>query len=341
VTGGTPPPAGPEEPPVDYVLGVDAGNTKTVALLARLDGGIVGAGRAGCGDIYGADSAEAALGAIRAAVGAATAQAGGLPGGPAAQVYSCAGADWPEDFPLLAGALIPPGARGRIVNDAVGALRAGSAAGPAVVVVCGTGAATAARGLDGRVWHTSHWQQPQGGEELARRALWTVYRAALGIDPPTGLTDAALRHFGVPSVEDVLHLCTARGNRARARMRQFGPLLLDVAATGDPTAARIVAEQGAALGDFALAAARQVGIAERDFSLTLLGGVLRHPCRILRDSLIARVCAGAPGARPEAPRWEPAAGAVLLALEDAGGAVTDAVAGRLRATMPPLEWFAT
>ena len=196
----------------------------------------------------------------------------------------------------------------------MGALRAGSAAGPAVVVVCGTGAATAARGHDGQIWHTSHWQQPQGGEELARRALWAVYRAALEIDPPTALTAAALRHFDVPGVEEALHLCTARGNRARARMRQFGPLLLDVAATGDPTAGRILAEQGAALGDFALAAARQVGIAQEAFTLTLLGGVLRHPCGILRDALIARVCVGAPaparkprgGSRPREPscsRW--------------------------------------
>src|SRR6185312_1179927 len=40
-------------PSMSYVLGVDAGNTKTVALVARLDGTVVGAGRAGCGDIYG------------------------------------------------------------------------------------------------------------------------------------------------------------------------------------------------------------------------------------------------------------------------------------------------
>src|SRR5438105_4774145 len=36
------------------VLGVDGGNTKTVALVAALDGTILGAGRGGCGDIYNA-----------------------------------------------------------------------------------------------------------------------------------------------------------------------------------------------------------------------------------------------------------------------------------------------
>src|SRR5205807_10529707 len=52
----------------DYVLAVDGGNTKTIALVAALDGTILGAGRGGCADIYNAeagtewpDSAAAAM----------------------------------------------------------------------------------------------------------------------------------------------------------------------------------------------------------------------------------------------------------------------------------------
>ena len=37
---------------MQYVLAVDGGNTKTIALVAALDGTILGAGRGGCGDIY-------------------------------------------------------------------------------------------------------------------------------------------------------------------------------------------------------------------------------------------------------------------------------------------------
>jgi hypothetical protein len=39
-------------PADSFMLGVDGGATKTVALVARPDGSIVGAGRAGCGCIY-------------------------------------------------------------------------------------------------------------------------------------------------------------------------------------------------------------------------------------------------------------------------------------------------
>ena len=57
------------------VLGVDGGNTKTLALVATLDGTILGMGRAGCGDIYNApptpdapDEASAAVANIEQAV---------------------------------------------------------------------------------------------------------------------------------------------------------------------------------------------------------------------------------------------------------------------------------
>ncbi|MEO6714578.1 MAG: hypothetical protein ABIM89_14250, partial [Mycobacteriales bacterium] len=57
-------------------LGVDAGNTKTDALLCDEQGRVVGSGRDGMGDIYGADTPEAAVAAVRAAVLAAIEGAG-------------------------------------------------------------------------------------------------------------------------------------------------------------------------------------------------------------------------------------------------------------------------
>ena len=43
------------------VLAVDGGNTKTLAAVADADGHVLGIGRASCGDIYGAESPDAAL----------------------------------------------------------------------------------------------------------------------------------------------------------------------------------------------------------------------------------------------------------------------------------------
>src|SRR5258708_36958223 len=93
---------------MQYVLGVDGGNTKTIAVVAALDGTILGAGRGGCGDIYNAvpgtewpDPAAAAVANIEYAgvrsLQAAHVDASYLVTG----VFSMSGADLPVDFDLL------------------------------------------------------------------------------------------------------------------------------------------------------------------------------------------------------------------------------------------------
>ena len=82
------------------VLGLDGGATKTVALIADQTGAVLGTGRSGCADIYGAASPAAALDAIAGAAHEALQAAGARPDDVASAVYSVAGADWPEDFAL-------------------------------------------------------------------------------------------------------------------------------------------------------------------------------------------------------------------------------------------------
>ncbi|MEN9938690.1 MAG: hypothetical protein RLZZ387_5269 [Chloroflexota bacterium] len=328
-----------------YILGVDAGNTKTIALVARTDGTVLGSGRASCGDIYGAGHPDRALAQVDLAVGRALDAAGTRPEDLEAGAFSMAGADWPEDFALLEGAARERGLGRRVAvyNDAIGALRAGAPEGWGVVVACGTAAAVGARGRDGRIWHSSFWQEHGGGDHLGEKALRAMMRAELGVDPPTLLTERALELLGMPSVAALLHARTRRelSEDERPDIGRLGRVLLDAAADGDATARRIVVEHGAALGDDALAAARQVGLEHEDFPLVLAGGVLRHPSPMLRDALVARVLERAPGAVPTRIRLEPAAGAVLLALELAGVTVTPALLERLEPSLPPASFFAT
>src|SRR5215212_12223655 len=103
------------------VLGVDGGNTKTLALVARDDGVIVGKGRAGCGDIYGAASPAAAIAEIEHAVEVALTEANIRASELEASVFSLAGADWLEDFRFIENAmrLRCDGEDILIVNDAL------------------------------------------------------------------------------------------------------------------------------------------------------------------------------------------------------------------------------
>lgn len=326
---------------MSYILGVDGGNTKTIALVAQVDGRIIGAGRSGCSDIYGATSPEEAMAALEQAVQSALHEAGLQPEALTSAVFSLAGADWPEDFALLQKAVEQKGfGRTRlVVNDALGALRAGSPDGLGVSVACGTGAAVGARAADGRFWHSSFWQFHHGGGQLGHKTLEALCRAELGIDPPTKLTTHALEIFEKPSVEALLHSITARDGKTSAK--KLTRVLLDEASAGDLTAKRIVQQHGAALGDYALAAARQVGLEGAPFTLVLAGGVLRHPSHLLADCLVERVRTKSPKVQPIYSRFEPVVGALFLALEAAGQVIDEVLLARLIPTLPPASLFET
>ncbi len=329
---------------MSYVLGVDAGNTKTIAIVARTDGRVVGAGRSGCGDIYSA-GADAALDAIATASKEALSQAQLASTEMAAVVLSAAGADWPEDFDT-----IRDGATDRgigiapvVYNDAIGGLRAGSPDGTGVGIACGTGSATGARSRDGRIWHSSFWQVPQGADQLGEVVLKAIVRAELGIAPPTLLTGAVLQFLRLHTVEEVLHALTARSLNSQPHVKSLAKVLLDVAASGDEKSLAIVTAHGRALGDMALAAARKVGfeIEHESFHLVLTGGVLRHPSMLMRDAIVSRVREVAQDVNVINDAMEPAFGAVMLAFEAANIGVTDEIKNRLRETSPDNSLFET
>ncbi|MEO5953326.1 MAG: BadF/BadG/BcrA/BcrD ATPase family protein, partial [Chloroflexia bacterium] len=85
----------------EYVLGVDGGNTKTIAIVARADGSVVGEGRGVCSDIYTDPNVNVPLGEVERAVHTALAKAGIIKEQLAAGAFCMAGGDWEEDFALL------------------------------------------------------------------------------------------------------------------------------------------------------------------------------------------------------------------------------------------------
>src|SRR6185312_10268036 len=114
---------------MSYVLAVDGGNTKTIALVAALDGTILGAGRGGCADIYDTpvgtdwpDSAAAAMAKVEYAVVSALQAAQVKASDLVTAVFNMAGADWPEDFVYIRAAMEERGFGRTILvqNDALG-----------------------------------------------------------------------------------------------------------------------------------------------------------------------------------------------------------------------------
>src|SRR5437016_5558057 len=153
----------------DLLLGVDGGNTKTIALVTRGDGTVLGVGTAGRADIHNAPTPAHGVAEVVRASSTALDAAGARAVDLAAAAFSLAGADWPEDFDLLRAGLaeqLELAVEPFVVNDAIGALRSGTDDGVGVAAVCGTGGAIGARNDRGDVFHLGFWPDGTGATAL-------------------------------------------------------------------------------------------------------------------------------------------------------------------------------
>jgi N-acetylglucosamine kinase-like BadF-type ATPase len=300
------------------LLGVDGGNTKTIAVLARHDGSVAGVGLGGCADIHNAPTPDEGVGEIVRAVAAAFATAAAGPEDLEAAAFSLAGADWAEDFAFLRREIarrLELRSEPSIVNDTIGAIRSGTDDGTGIAVVCGTGGAVGARN-GSQIFHYGFWPDGTGAAALGEQALKAVWRADLGVGPETSLTGRALTRWGCSDPLELLHAFTRLDVPPIpvAAKALFAEVLLDEAAVGDPVAVELVTVAGTRLGDYTRISAARVGLLEGGFPLVLCGGVLRHPSPLLRDAILAQV----PSGRPVTGSAEPIVGAVLLAADNAG-----------------------
>jgi N-acetylglucosamine kinase-like BadF-type ATPase len=326
-----------------YVLGVDAGNSKTIALVSTTAGEVIGSGRSGCGDIYNTKTPQHALKNVDQAVRAALRAAGIRGSQIASAAFSMAGADWPEDFSLITTTLSRKSYCKLFVvaNDAVGALHSGAIEGWGVSMANGTGAAVCARSREGKSFEMGWWQEGGGGRSLGFSGLRAVYRAELGIDAATALTERILAFCGTTSVEDLLHMFSCRQGTALAKVPTLARIVLDAARDGDVIANGIVRADGTNLGDYVLAAARKVGIEGDAFPLILTGSVFKHDSTLLVDAILQRVRSRCPSVYVQKSELEPGAGALIMALNALSIEANQDVRARLKATLPSADFFAT
>jgi N-acetylglucosamine kinase-like BadF-type ATPase len=299
------------------LLGVDGGNTKTVAVVIETDGAVLGTGGAGCGDIHNAGSPEPALVEIARAATAALDAAGATPADLGAAAFSLAGADWPEDFERLRRELtarLELRDEPEVVNDAIGGLRCGSDELVGVSVVIGTYAAVAGRSADGTAFHLGFWPDQTGAFALGSMALAAVWRHMLGLGPQTSLLARALSRWDCADAHELLYAFTRIGGLDESEPGRFADAVLDEADAGDDVAISIVQTVAARMGDYARVCAERTGQLGAPFPLVVCGGVLRHPSALLRDGVHARV----PDGRPVYPDLDPVAGAVLIAADRVG-----------------------
>ena len=302
-------------------LGMDAGATKTHALIADGAGRVRGAGIAGPGNWEGV-GLDGALAAYRDALGQALAEAGvsveQLSGGG----FGLAGFDWPSDTERLAPLLEQLGVPEPrvLVNDTAVALRAGTEDGVGVVIIAGTGTTVAGCNAEGQRWRTFgegvEMGDIGGAADIARLGLRAVARAYTGAGPETSLTDIYVERYGASSAIEMLEWIV-RGQAPQPHA-SLAPHIFAAAEAGDAVAQGIIREVGAALGGNAAAVASRLGMEAETFSVVLAGGVFRSRSQALVAAIMRPIRAVAPHAHPRILETLPVVGGVLLAMEAAG-----------------------
>jgi N-acetylglucosamine kinase-like BadF-type ATPase len=314
------------------LLGVDAGGTKTHAVVCSEDGWVLGAGSSGPGnwESVGLEGTyEALWQAISEALGEAEATAASV----AAATYGLGGLDWPWDEARLRSVVERLGVGGPqiLVNDAFVALRAG--AGWGIVVVAGTGTTCAGRNRQGETARTlglgPMFDDWGSAPEVAGCCIRAVARAYTGRGPATGLTDHLTRLFGARDAADLLEALSRGRLDRQMHTTAIIQALAEEAMEGDEVAVEVSWHSGRELGKRATALVTKLGMVQEAFPVMLAGGLFRTHNPVLLETLETTIRAIAPHAHLKPLKAPPVVGSALMAMDTAGLEVEPAVQEQL------------
>ncbi len=300
----------------ELVIGVDAGGTKTVALLEELSVTTPilrrGQGQSGPGNLRSV-GLNAATREISAAIHAAFTDANIHVAAVEGLCLSVAGAGRiQEQQQLQAWAETQNFARRVIVTtDAEPILAAASPAGVGIALISGTGSLAWGRNSAGQVQRVGGWGYLFGDEgsgyAIAIAALRAVALAADGRAPPTTLHDAFLTRLTVATPSELIDRIYGTA-LSRDQIAACAELVFE-AAKHDPVARQILQAAADDLATMVTTLARRLNFAAGKFPLAIAGGVLIHQPSFRAD-LTARI-----GLPPNSvvPVPCPAVGAVMIA----------------------------
>jgi glucosamine kinase len=305
-----------------HVLGLDAGGTKTVCLLATEDGTVIGEARRGGANLQ-AVGELAVEKVLHEVMDAALGERGIVP---AAICLGIAGVDRPDDRAVIRGIMKRIGRQARVlvVNDALVALEAGAPGQPGVVVISGTGSIAYGRNARGEAARAGGWGYVLGDEGsgywIGRAALRAVLRESDHRGPRTALSRLLLEHFSVAEAQGLIHE-VYHTNLQPSAIGSLAKCVQDAFSQGDAVAIGILRAAADELEGSALSVARRLDLLGQRFTFILAGGIFRA-VPWLEQELERRLPVAAPNSLARLLDREPASGAVGLALQEVRGGAT-------------------
>ena len=306
------------EPVGSLFLGIDGGQSSTIALIGDETGRVIGSGAGGpCNHIGAADERAKFAAAIEECVDAACRHAS-LDGREVRFHAACLGlSGLPEgQQPALDGIIRAD--RIVVTNDAVIALAGATVGEPGVIMIAGSGSISFGRNRAGKTARAGGWGYVFGDEAgafgLARQGLRAALRQEEGWGPATKLHALFLQEGGARSANELLHLFYS-ADFPRARIASFAAIVERAASEGDRVARGILLKAASELALLASAVRRQLFERGETVRVAYMGGVFRSA--IVREQFCALV-QQEPGNHCGPPAYAPAAGALIEAYR-AGG----------------------
>jgi N-acetylglucosamine kinase-like BadF-type ATPase len=302
-----------------HVLGIDAGGTKTMCLLADEQGSIISEARGGGANLKTAGE----LGVEKVLHTVMEEALGDRQIVPSVVCLGMAGADRPADAQTVRAIMRRIGYKAKtlVVNDALIALVAGAGDAPGVAIVTGTGSIVYGRNSGDRAARAGGWGHILGDEGsgfwIGREALVSVVRGADGRGPATLLTPRVFAHFGIRSISDLVQLLYDR-DPALGIVAALGQVVQGARDDGDEVASLILTRAADELILAATSVVERLAMTLESFPFVLAGGIFSGVPWLLAD-LERRLPALAPRASVKRLQTDPAVGAVHLALAEARG----------------------
>lgn len=301
-----------------YVLGIDAGGTKTHCVIADENENILAEGLAGASQhqLFGIRQTEKNL---QLAVSAALKEADLTLQDLSYAVLGMSGADGEDDLALLnpAAEKVLPGIPFRVVHDAWIGMYSALKEPFGVVSICGTGAGHAGRNRQGDELTLRNLDYRLGnyggGGDLVEKALHYAFRSDEGTYEKSALEAAVPPIFGVSTMEDVCRLLKQNPLSDKERY-QLPITVFQLANSGDSVCRMLIQDLGHEEGLYAAAVIRRLHMENEQVPVVLIGSLFHSDDPLLLDPFMEAVRTAAPAAYPVLPTRKPVTGAVRMAL---------------------------
>lgn len=335
-----------------YALGIDGGGSKCDAVLIAEDGTVVGWGRGGPThawydplDVIVASFADAVRAALAGVEGAELWVAGAPH-----WLQARGSADPTRDIMTrlrngqarLAGDVHIPDAE--VATEVAGEIAATVRGGEVevayasarrtwgLIVLAGTGSFVHLRTADGRDRHAGGMGPVLGdygsGYDIALRGMRAAFASPWASSRRTSLQEAVPAALECDDLRDVFRLVYDEQALSRRRTAALARVVDREAEAGDEIARRCIREGVDALADLAIDLIHDCEVEDTPLPVIASGSVAQNS-RLWWERLCERIEQVVPEAEPIIPTVRPVVGAALLALEEMGVEVTDALMERI------------